>query len=361
MPRFSLPTSLSLSLALALLVSLSACGGGGVGGVDASDPAAPAALKTAARVHPVSPGASASATIRGARHGRDTLLIGTTNQAIVQVDLRSGRVLASLDVEVFPQHIVADEDGLFFGGMPLGRYDFATQQQTRFATSDGFTGTVGMAITPSGTLFASNVYYFMPDTSCGTCSTAMAYPDPSGQNPPGMLFYAFGYVRELAGGEGRLSGQQLGFTDDARMLVTSKAGDGIFVSTAPVPQICCGPGYIEFERLVADDSRDTLRFARRGHDRLLVLHRSGRIDEHDLRSGRLIRTVLQAGVVDPVDMVVSRHGTVYVLETSGQIRVFSERGRESARITLPAAAGQAISLALCCDAAPRRPRHRHGA
>lgn len=351
MTSFSFPSS--LSLALALLVSLTACGGG----ADTADPVAPVELKASASAHPVSSRLGVPPSIHGARGGRDTLLIGTTNQTIVQVDLRSGRVLASLDVEVFPQHIVADEEGMFFGGMPLGRYDFATRQQSRFATSDGFTGTVGMAIAPSGTLFASNVYYFMPDTSCGTCSTAMAYPDPSGQNPEGRLFFAFGYVRELAGGEGRLSGQQLGFTDDARMLVTSKAGDGIFVSTAPVPEICCGPGYIEFEPLVVDESRDTLRFARRGSDLLLVLQRSGRIDEHDLRTGRLLRTVLQPGNVDPLDMVVSDRGSIHVLEKSGQIRSFSARGRESARITLPADAGQAVSLALCCDAPGRRHRH----
>jgi hypothetical protein len=215
-----------------------------------------------------------------------------------------------------------------------------------------------MAIAPSGALFASNLYFFRPDTSCATCSSVVAYPDPTALKQDDWMNFFYGYVRPLAGGEGVLSGQQIGFTDDAKLLVTSLAGDGIFVSDAPVVAVCCTPQAIAFTALIADDTRTTLRFARRGDKRLLVLHSTGSLDEHDLDTGRLVRPVLQAGTLDPLEMVVAHDGTLYVLEKSGQVRVFSDGGRELGRITLPAAAGQAVSLALCCGAPPHG-KHRH--
>lgn len=312
---------------------------------------APASARAASAAHSIHP------AIRFGRGSKETLLIGTSNQTIVQVEPRSGKVMATLNVPTRPTHIAADETNIYFGGW-LGRYDLATREIAYFALSDGYTEAVAMAISPGGTLFASNLYFFRPDTSCGTCSTVVAYPDPSGINPESTIHFFYGYVRPLAGGEGVLSGQQIGFTDEAKLLVTSAAGDGIFVSDAPVAEVCCGHTELAFKVLVADETHTTLRFALRGHKRLLVLHSSGSLDEHDLATGRLVRPVLQAGTVDPLDLIVARDGTLYVLEKSGQIRVFSKRGRERGRITLPAGAGQAVSLALCCGAPPHGKHHR---
>lgn len=299
-----------------------------------------------------------AARIRIGHGARQTLLVGTANLTIAQIEPRSGQVMGTVNVPTPPWHIAADETDIYFGGW-LGRFDLATQEVVSFASNDGHTVAAGIAIAPSGTVFASNLYYFRPDTSCGTCSTVVSYPDPNGSSPAGRSNYFFGYVRPLAGGEGVLSGQQIGFTDDARLLVTSKAGDGVFVSDAPVVELCCGPNAIDFLPLVTDPANTIMRFALRGEHHLLVLHGTGRLDEHDLATGRLIRPLLQAGTVDPLDLVVADDGTVYVLEKSGRIRVFSDKGRERSSIELPAAAGQPISLALCCSSAPHHGRHRH--
>jgi hypothetical protein len=341
-----------LPWAIGLFAALVTCGAGADAPASAKDGASKA--KSFEREH--SDAHSMHSANGFGRRSKETLLIGTSNQTIVQVDPKSGHLMATLTVPTLPTHIVADETNIYFGSS-LGRYDLATHEVVNFAFSDGFTGAVAMAISPGGTLFASNMYYFRPDTSCGTCSTLVAYPDPNGMNPEGRINYFYGYVRPLPGGEGVLSGQQIGFTDEAKLLVTSKAGDGIFVSDAPVAEVCCGPTNIAFTALVADDTHTTLRFALRGDKHLLVLHSTGSLDEHDLATGRLVRPLLQAGTLDPLDLVVGHDGTLYVLEKSGQVRVFSEHGRELGRITLPAAAGQAVSMALCCGA-PTHAKHR---
>ncbi len=349
-PSFRSPALLAFGLA----AMLAGCGGGS----DASGPAAADAGKAIASARSASAADASASTIRVGHRSKETLLVGTADRKILQLEPHGGRLLATLSVDNWPSHIVADENNIFFGGL-MGRYDLATRQLVNFAFNDGYTGAVGMAIAPSGTLFASNLYYFRPDTSCGTCSTVLSFPDPNGADPVGRSNYFFGYVRPLAGGEGVLSGQQIGFTSDARLLVTSKAGDGIFVSDAPVEETCCGPDTINFLPLVMDPANTILRFALRGERRLLVLYSTGRLDEHDLATGRLIRPILQAGTVDPIDFVVSQDGTVYVLENPGRIRVFSDKGRERSTLPLPAGTGQALSLAMCCGTTRQHGRGHH--
>jgi hypothetical protein len=347
----------SFKSALSLVIGLSMAIVAGGASADARAPAAADAGNAASFKRAHSEDHSMHAAICVGRGANETLLIGTSNRTIVQVEPRSGQVLTTLSVPTLPMHIAADATTIYFGGW-LGRYELATQALVSFAFSDAFTGAAALAISPSGTVFASNLYYFRPDTGCGTCSTVVAYPNPTGMNPVGNLYFYYGYVRPLAGGEGVLSGQQIAFTDEAKLLVTSAAGDGIFVSDTPLMEIPGAPRDINFTALVTDDSHTTLRFARRGGQRLLVLHTTGSLDEHDLATGRLVRPVLQAGTLDPVDLVVGHDNTVYVLEKSGQVRVFSAHGRESGRITLPATAGQAVSLALCCGAPPHGQHRR---
>lgn len=338
-PKFRIHALMAFGLAAAL----AACGGGG----DSSSTPAADATKAATSARAASAADASGTTIRIGHGSKETLLVGTADQKILQLGPHTGRLLATLSVDTWPSHIVADEHNIFFGGV-TERYDLATRQLVSFAFNDGYTGAVGMAIAPSGTLFASNMYYFRPDTSCGTCSTMLSLPDPNGADPVGRSNYFFGYVRPLAGGEGVLSGQQIGFTSDARLLVASKAGDGIFVSDVPVEEICCGPNAISFLPLVVNPANTVMRFALRGEHRLLVLHSTGRLDEHDLATGRLIRPILQAGTIDPIDFVVSQDGKVYVLEKPGRVRVFSDKGRERSTLVLPTGTGQALSLALCC-------------
>jgi hypothetical protein len=61
------------------------------------------------------------------RGSKETLLIGTSNQTIVQVDPKSGHLMATLTVPTPPTHIAADETNIYFGGS-LGRYDLATHE-----------------------------------------------------------------------------------------------------------------------------------------------------------------------------------------------------------------------------------------
>jgi hypothetical protein len=341
-------------MAFGLAAALAACGGGS----DSSSAPAAEAVKAIASNRAASAADSSATTIRIGRGSKEALLVGTADRKILQLEPHAGRLLATLSVDTFPIHIAADEHNIFFGGL-MGRYDLATHQLVNFAFNDGYTGAAGIAIAPSGTLFASNLYHFRPDTSCGTCSSVVSFPDPNGADPVGRSNYFFGYVRPLAGGEGVLSGQQIGFTGDARLLVTSKAGDGIFVSDVPVEEICCGPNAIAFLPLVMDPANTVMRFALRGEHRLLVLHSTGRLDEHDLATGRLIRPILQAGTVDPIDFVVSQDGTVYVLEKPGRIRVFSDKGRERSTLALPAGTGQPLSLAMCCGTTRQHGRGHH--
>lgn len=350
-PKFRI----SALMALGLAAALAACGGGS----DSSDTPSADAGKAIASARSASAADASATTIRVGHGSKETMLVGTADRKILQLEPHAGRLLATLSVVNWPSHIVADEHNIFYGGL-MGRYDLATRQLVNFAFNDGYTGAVGMAIAPSGTLFASNMYYFRPDTSCGTCSTVLSFPDPNGADPVGRSNYFFGYVRRLGGGEGVLSGQQIGFTGDSRLLVTSKAGDGVFVSDVPVVEgICCGPNAISFLPLVMDPANTVLRFALRGEHRLLVLHSTGQLDEHDLATGRLIRPILQAGTVDPIDFVVAQDGTVYVLEKPGRIRVFSDKGRERSTLALPAGTGQALSLALCCGATRQHGRGHH--
>ncbi len=342
-----------ISWVLGLLMALAGCGGG----TDARESSVSESGKVIASEHAGSSVGPRFPKLRFGHGAQQSLLIGTANRTIVQVELRSGQVMATLSVPTPPWYIAADETNIYFGGW-LARFDLATQEIVNFTYNDAYTIVAGMAIAPGGTLFASNLYHW-PGTVCAACSTVVAYPDPNGNNAASRSTYPFGRVRSVPGAEGVLSGQQLDFTDDARLLVTSKAGDGIFVSDAPVVEACCGPNPINFLPLVVDPDNTVLRFARSGDRHLLVLHSTGQLDEHDLATGRLIRPILQAGTVDPIDFVVSQDGTVYVLEKPGRIRVFSDRGRERSTLALPAGTGQALSLALCCGAARQHGRGHH--
>ena len=359
MPRR--PWKLPLVWTAMMASMLMGCGGGGDVSTLPAAAFAQAAKSQESTVH----GADTREVNADRKHlkpvSNETLLIGTSSRMILQVHPRSGKLIASLKVELADLstgHIAADGHTIYFGGigLGLGRYDIASGEQVRFAWSDGFTSAVAMAVSPAGTLFASNLYAFPPDTLCGTCSVVVAYPDPNGQDPAGRAAFEYGYVREPFIGNGRLSGQQIGFTQTGALLVASSGGDGIYVSTYSVDEACCGTPYLElpFTQLIGDPTNTTIRFADDGHGRLFVLQSTGRIGEYDIATGGFEKIFLQAGLIEPIEIAISHDGSVYVLEKSGVIRGFSKNGKEISSIAVPAAAGQPLSITFCCSA-----RHRH--
>jgi hypothetical protein len=200
-----------------------------------------------------------------------------------------------------------------------------------------------MAVSPTGTLFASNLYTFAPDTACGTCSSVVAYPDPNGQNPTGSVNYVYGYVTDPSTGNGRLSGQQIGFTDKGNLLVVSSTGYGVYQSNLQADQ-----GTLSFTQLVQDPTYSTIRIATDGRGHLFVLHSTGSIDRDNLATGAFEEQFLSVVLNNPIDMTISRHGSVYVLEQGGAIKGFSRRGEQIASFSVPAAKGQPLTIEFCC-------------
>ena len=342
----------STSLLITLLIG---CGGGG----DVSVPTevAPSASWESAQSVALDsakhrPGRDPDARLRIGRG--ETLLIGTSARTILQVQPRNGRLLASLQVDDVPRHLAADDVNIYFGGNILGRYEIASGALFAFAFSDGVTAAVAMAIAPSGTLFASNAYLFPPDTTCATCSSVIAYPDPNGVDPQRRFLYLYGYVRDRGTGGGRLAGQQIGFTADGKLLVASFGREGIYVSNTPLTETCCGYREVDFTPLVLDATNTTIRFVRVGLDRLFVLKSGGSIDEFDLVSGAFRTHFVEHGLDDPIEMAVSDNGSIYVLERSGVVKRFSAEGKATASFTTPASAGQPLSITFCCKPTNRR-------
>jgi hypothetical protein len=330
--REALPLHVCVTVLTVLL--LAGCGGGG-GVMTAVMKSAASAKAVPAEGNRLRPGAG------------ETLLIGTSSRTILQVQPRSGRLIAALQVGTDPAHIAADDRNIFFGGFPLVRYEIASGQMFNFAFSDAYTNAQAMAVTAAGMLFASNLYTFAPDTACGTCSSVVAYPDPNNQNPTGAVNYVYGYVSDPSTGNARLSGQQIGFTQSGNLLVVSSTGYGVYQSNLQIDQ-----GTLSFTQLVRDPSYSTTRIATDGQRHLFVLHAAG-IDEDDLTTGAFEKPFLSVTLNHAIDMTISPGGSVYVLEQDGTIKGFSSRGRQIARFTAPAAMGQPLTIGFCCRSRPQ--------
>jgi hypothetical protein len=287
---------------------------------------------------------------------REILLVGTAMQLIVAVDPRSesrARDLA-LAVNVVPAYIATHGDDIIFGGW-LERYDVRRRVLLEFAYSDAYTISSGIAVSPGGTLFASNGWLAAgggPPT--GSDTSVVAFPDAAGQNPAGAIAYLFGPVDDPKSGNGPLTVRQIGFKSDGKLLATSATGYGIYEAAVPPASSAtcgvtmCSGGTLDFVQLVQDPSFSTIRFGTDGHRKLFVLHRSGSIDEDDLATGTFQRIFVANMIADPVDMAVSEEGDVFVLEQSGVIKGFSSSGTLIASLLLPPDDGPPLSIAFCC-------------
>jgi hypothetical protein len=286
----------------------------------------------------------------------ENLLVGTAMQTIVEVDPRSDgdvRIL-TLDVNVVPAHIASHDGDVYFGGW-LERYNVRSGKLVQFAFSDAYTLASGIAVSPWGRLFASNAWLAAgPGAPTGSDTSVVAFPDAVGQNPAGAIAYLFGVVDDPSVGSAPLTTQQIGFKNSGKLLVTSGTGYGIYEADVPprTSATCgvtmCSGGTLNFVQLVKDPSFSTMRFATDGRRKLFVLHSSGRIDEDDLATGAFERILVSNMVSNPVDMAISEEGDVFVLEQAGTIKGFSSSGAMIASISLPASAGQPLSLTFCC-------------
>jgi hypothetical protein len=285
----------------------------------------------------------------------ELLLVGTTSQRIVEIDPRSGREIRVLTLGVTPAHIAAYLGNVYFGGW-LERYSVPNGELSQIAFSDAYTISNGIAVSPAGLLFASNGWLSAgPGTPTGSNTSVVAFPDPTGQNPAGATAYLFGVVDDPSLGNAPLTDQQIGFTKEGRLLVVSSSGYGIYAATVPpLSSATCGVtmcsgGTLGFAQLVQDPALSIIRFATDGETELFVLHSTGNIDEDDLATGMFQRIFVSGALNNPIDMAMSREGSLFVLEKSGDIKAFSGAGKMIGSFSLPGGVGQPLSLAFCCS------------